>query len=228
MSIETEIMKPLLRITVAALIIAGCALFGEERVKTFSARQVTEENVFSYGSVFVKVNPDLKLMNISGDIRIEVMGELSTPTQKEFHIFTRPELNKIVMIETHTRNHPHTFEQRRDLTKRMAVIQKGRKPIDGKTWEVYVRALPEFPEQILSAVRQEGIRIEQYQCGLEIGVAKVIDRFKRIYVSYIRGEKDCAMLPQNQSVLSKQQIRLIREFASEFDENITISDQSGT
>lgn len=221
-------MKTLLSIPIVALILMGCVFFGEERVKTFTARQVTEDNVFSYGSVYVKINPDLKYMNISGSIKIEIMGELSTPTKKEFHIFTRPGLNKIVLIETHTRSHPHTFQQPHDdLTKKMATIQKGKKPIDGKTWEVYIRALPEFPEQILSAVRQKGINIEQYRCGLEIGVGRMINRFNRIYISYIKGVKECKTLPQNGSILSDEQIRLIREFANQFDENVTISDQSG-
>jgi hypothetical protein len=210
-----------------AVIILGCVM-KEEPVKTYTARQITEDNVFSYGSVDVKVNPNLDYLNISGSIKKDEKGVSNDPTKREFHIFTRPGLNKIVLIETHTRSHQNAFQQAQDdLTKNMAVIQKGRKPIAGKTWEVYLRALPEFPEQILSAVRQKGISIEQYRCGLEIGVAKVIDRFSRIYISYLKGVKECKTLPQNGSILSDEQIRLIRKFANQFDENITISDQSG-
>jgi hypothetical protein len=220
-------MKTWLSIPVIVFVFLGCVFFGEERVKTFTARDVTEENVFSYGSVFVRINPDLHYLKISGDITVEIMGKLNTPTQKQFHIFTRPELNRIVLIETHTRKHPHTFEQQQNLTKNMATIQKGKKPIDGRIWDVYVRAHPRFPEQILSAVRQKGIQIPQYRCGLEIGVGRVINRFNRIYVSYLEGVDACNGLPQNGSVLSDIQIQMIREFANQFDANITISDQSG-
>ncbi len=220
-------MKTWLSIPIVMLIFMGCVFWGEKRDKTFTARQVTEENVFSYGSVSVIVKPDLRYMNISGNIEIEIMGKVSTPTKREFHIFTRPGIDNIVFIETHTRSNPHTFDQSQDLTKKMATIQKGKKPIDGKTWEVYIRSHPQFPEQILSAAKQKGIRIKQYRCGLEIGVARVINRYNRIYISYIKGINDCKALPQNGSVLSDKQIRMIREFANQFDENITISDQSG-
>ena len=167
-------------------------------------------------------------MTISGNIKIEIMGKVSTPTKRKFHIFTRPGMDTIVFIETHTRNHPHTFDQSQDLTKKMVTIQKGTKPIDGKTWDVYVRAHPQFPEQLLSAVEQEGIQIKQYRCGLEIGVGRVINRYNRIYVSYLKGVDDCQGLPQNGSVLSDNQLKMIREFSQQFDANITISDQSGS
>lgn len=220
-------MKAWLNISIAVLTLVGCSLYGEKREKTFTAREVNRENVFSFGTVNVKINPDLAYMNISGKIKIEIMGKLSTPTKREFHIFTRPGLDDMVLIETHTRNPPHTFEQHKDLTKNMITIQKGKKPIDGKIWEVYTRAHPQFPEQILSAVKQEGIQIEPYRCGLEIGVARVINRFDRIYVSYIKGFDECQDLPQNESVLSDNQIQMLRELAKQFDTIITISDQSG-
>jgi len=221
-------MKKWLGIPIAMLILAGCVFWGESREKTFTARQLTEENVFSYGSVSVKVNPDLRYMNISGNIKIEIMGKVdSTPTRREFHIFTRPGINNIVFIETHTRHNPHTFDPLQDLTKNMAVIQKGRKPIDGKTWNVYIRSHSPFPEQILSAAEQKGVRIDKYQCGLEIGVARLTNPYNRIYISYFKGINDCDTLPQNGSVLSDEQIRMIRQFSQQFDENITISDQSG-
>ena len=108
----------------------------------------------------------------------------------------------------------------------MAVIQKGTKSIDGKRWELYVRAFPEFPEQILNAVWEKGIRIESFHCGLEIGVARTINPHNRIYISYIRGEKNCKMLPPNGGVLNDRQIQQIREFAALFDANISISDQT--
>ena len=82
------------------------------------------------------------------------------------------------------------------------------------------------PEQILSAVSQKGIRIDKYRCGLEIGVARVINRYNRIYISYFRGVDDCQGLPHNGSVLSGSQIRMIREFAGQFDKNIAITDRS--
>jgi len=219
-------MKIWLSIPIVLQIFLGCTFWGETREKTLSARQVTEENFFSYGSVSVQVNPDLQYVNISGDIKIEIMGKVSTPTKREFHIFTSPGIDNIVFIETHTRSSPHTFDQLQDLTKNMVTIQKGSKPIDGKTWEVYIRSHPQFPEQILSAARQKNIRTKQYRCGLEIGVARVINRYNRIYISYFMGVDDCPGLPQNGSVLSASQIRMIREFANQFDENITISDQS--
>jgi hypothetical protein len=220
-------MKTWLSIPIVMLIFMGCVFWGETREKTLSARQVTEENVFSYGSVSVKLNPELKYMNISGNVKIEIMGKVSTPTKREFHIFTRPGIDNIVFIETHTRSNPHTFDQSRDLTKKMATIQKGKKTIDGKTWDVYVRAHPQFPEQILKAAGQKGVRIDKYRCGLEIGVARATNRYNRIYVSYLKGINDCKTLPRNGSVLSDEQIRMIREFSQQFDENITISDQSG-
>lgn len=220
-------MKTCLSLFGVLLILSGCKFFGEDRVKTFSARQVTAENVFAFGAVFVKVNPDLQYSNVSGNVNVEIMGKLQEPTRKAFHLFVRPGLNQMVLIETHTRSNPHTFEQNRSPTKNMAAISKGTKPIDGKTWEVFIRALPEFPEQIMSAVRQQGIRIESYRCGLEIGVARLIDRYNRIYVSYIRGQKDCETLPQNDGVLNDRQVKSIREFSAQFDANISISDQSG-
>ena len=204
----------------------SCVFWGEEREKTFTARQISDENVFSYGSVYVKVNPELGYTNISGNIKVEIMGELSKPTKREFHIFARPGIDKLVLIETHTRTQPHTFDPHRDITKKMSTIQKGKKPVDGRTWDVYVRSHPQFPEQILDAVRQKGILMKRYRCGLEIGAARVINRYNRIYVSYIKGFEECREVPQNNSVLSNDQIRLIREFANEFEENITISDQS--
>lgn len=220
-------MKTWQSIPIIVLVLTGCVFFGETREKTLSAHQVTEKNVFSFGSVSVKVNPDLRYMNISGNITIEIMGKVSTPTKREFHIFTRPGTDNIVFIETHTRSHPHTFDQLQDLTKKMAAIQKGRKPIDGKTWDVYIRSHPQFPEQILSVVKQKGIRIKQYRCGLEVGVARVINPNNRIYISYFRGVDDCQGLPQNGSVLSDSQMQMIRKLTHQFEENITISDQSG-
>ena len=220
-------MKTWLSIPIVMLILMGCVFWGETREKTLTARQVTEENVFSYGSVSVKLNPDLKYMNISGNIKIEIMGKVSTPTKREFHLFSHSGIDNIVFIETHTRYNPNTFDHSRDLTKKMVTIQKGKKTIDGKTWNVYVRSHPQFPEQILSVARQKGVRMKKYSCGLEIGVARVINRYNRIYISYIKGVNDCEALPQNGSVLSDKQIRMIREFANQFDENITISDQSG-
>ena len=210
-----------------AVIIFGCSL-KEEPVKTFTARQVTENNVFSYSSVTVKVNPNLNYLNISGSVKKEIKGIKNDPTKREFHIFTRPGINKVVLIETHTRSHPNAFLRSQvELTKNMAVIQKGRKSIAGKTWEIYIRALPEFPRHILSAVRQKSVEIEQYRCGLEIGVARGLDRFSRIYISYVTGVKECQTLPQNGSVLNEEQLRLIREFANQFDKNVTISEQAG-
>jgi hypothetical protein len=220
-------MKIWLSIPTVMLILMGCVFWGETREKTLTARQVTEENIFSFNSVSVKINPDLKIINISGNIKIEIMGKVSTPTKREFHIFTRPGTDNILFIETHTRRHPRTFDQLQDLTKKMETIQKGRKPIDGKAWNVYIRSHPQFPEQILSAIKQEGIRIKQYHCGLEIGVARVINPNARIYISYFRGVDDCQGLPQNGSLLSDSQIQMIRKFAQQFEENITISDQSG-
>jgi len=218
-------MRTLASIIIVA-VIAGC-LGNEQREKTFTARRVTEDNIFSYGSVTVKVNPDLQYTTISGSTDLKIDGIPDTVTKREFHIFTRSDSNKIVLIETHTRSLPHTFQlPHDDLTQKMAAIQKGKKSIDGKRWEVYIRALPEFPEQILSAVRQKGISIEPYRCGLEIGAGRIINRFNRIYVSYIMGVNECRELPQNGSVLNEPQLRMVREFAAQFDENITISDKS--
>ena len=219
-------MKTWVFICIAALIVSGCKLFGEDRVKSFTVQQVSEENVLAYGPVFVKINPDLQYSDISGDIKVEIMGQEDKPTKKKFHIFTRSGSNRMVFIETHSRSHPHTFIENRVLTKNMIAIQKGTKSIDGKRWELYVRALPEFPEQLLSAVWQKGIRMESYRCGFEIGVARTITSNNRIYISYIRGEKDCKTLPPNGGVLNDRQIQQVREFAALFDANISISDQT--
>jgi hypothetical protein len=210
-----------------AVVILGC-LMKEEPVKTFTAVQVTKDNIFSYGSVAVKVNPNLELLNISGTIKKAETGVPNDPTIRDFYIFTRPGSDKIVLIETNTRGNQNPFQLPQDeLMKYIPVIQKGQKPIDGRLWEIYIRALSEFPEQISSAVRQKGIRIEPYRCGLEIGAGKALDRFHRIYIKYIKGVDKCQTLPQNGGVLSDEQLQSIRELANQFDENITISDQSG-
>ena len=75
-------MKIWLSIPIVMLTFLGCTWWGETREKTLTARRVTEENVFSYGSVFVQINPDLEYVDISGDIKIEIMGKVSTPTKR--------------------------------------------------------------------------------------------------------------------------------------------------
>jgi len=100
-------MKLWLNITIVVLILSGCTFWGETREKTLSTRQVTSDNLFSFGSVSVIINPELPYTNISGDIKIEIMGKVSTPTKREFHIFTRPGIDNIVYIETHTRTPPY-------------------------------------------------------------------------------------------------------------------------
>jgi hypothetical protein len=210
-----------------AAIISGC-LTNAEPVKIFTASGVTEDNGLTFGTVVVHVNPELDYFNISGTVQKEVIGVSNDLTQRKFYLFTHPGSDKMVLIETNTRGHSHPFRlPQDDVFKNMPVIQKGSKPIDGKPWGIYLRALPDFPEQIFSAAGQKSIRIERYGCGLEIGVGKVIDRFHRIYIKYIKGLTDCRTLPQNGGVLSESQLRSIREFAGQFDENITISDQSG-
>lgn len=210
-----------------ALVILGCVT-KEEPVKTYTALRVSEDNILSYGSVAVKVNPNLDYFNISGTVEKTIKGVAGDLTAREFYLFTRPGLDKIILIETNTRGNSHPFRLPQDeVVQNMPVIQKGRKPINGKSWDVYIRALPEFPAQILSAARQKGVGIEQYRCGLEIVVGKVLDRFHRIYIKYIEGQTDCQTLPQNGGVLSDHQIRSIRDLASQFDADITISDQSG-
>ncbi|CAB1071687.1 hypothetical protein D1AOALGA4SA_1319 [Olavius algarvensis Delta 1 endosymbiont] len=215
-------MKLWLGIAIVVLTFTGCTFWGETREKTLSARQVTSENLFSFGSVSVIINPELPYTNISGDIKIEIMGKVSTPTKREFHLFTRPGIDNMVYIETHKRNYPHTFDQSKELTAKMIAIQKGRKPIDGETWDVYVRSHPQFPEQILSAARQKGVPLERYLCALEVGVARATNRYSRIYISYFKGVEDCGRLPRNGSVLSSDQVNMIRNFARQFEENITI------
>ena len=208
------------------LIIIGCVT-KEAPVKTFTSRMVAEDNVFSYGSVKVKVSSELDYLNISGSIKKKKFGNSNDPTKREFHIFIRPGINKIVLIETHTRSFPNTFRQSQsDLTKKISTIHKGRKPIDGKTWEVYIRALPEFPTQILSAARQKGIRIEPYRCGMEIGFVRAIDPFSRIYIYYIEGVDKCESLPQNGSILGDEQVGFVQDLIDQFYKYITISDQS--
>ncbi len=205
------------------VIILGCTA-KEDHLKTFTARQVTEDNDFSYGSVQVKINPKINYLNISGTIKKK--KNWADPTKREFHIFTSPGINKIVLIEIYTRDRPHAFQasEGSKLMENMAVIQGGSKLVAGKTWELYTRALPEFPEYILSAISQRGISTEPYRCGLEIGVARELDRFTRIYISYIKGIEDCQSLPQNGSNLSNDQLKLMQDFADQFDENITISE----
>ena len=220
-------MRWKIKVILLLVIIVGCTT-KEEPVKTFTARQVVEGNVFSYGSIKVRVNSDLDYLNVSGSVKKDKFGVLNDPTIREFHIFTRPGKNMTVLIETHTRRYPDTFQKsHHELTKKISAISRGRKPIDGQIWEVYVRALPEFPEQIISAVRQKGIRIEPYRCGLEIGAARAVDRYRRIYISFIRGVNECQTLPRNDSILSDEQARSVRELSNQFDEHITISDQSG-
>jgi hypothetical protein len=220
---EVKLLKTCWRISIAVLILAGCAFFGEQRKETFNAQNVTKDYELDYGSVHVKVNPALKYMNVSGRIKIEIRGHSSDLTKREFHLFARPGLENMVLIETNTRNIFNPFQQPQDLIKDMQTIQQGKKRIDGKMWDVYVRALPEFPEQILSAARQQGVQIKQYPCGLEIGARRLINSQMRIYVSYIKGFDDCRGLPQNDGTLSDRQLKMIREFSRQFDKNITIS-----
>ena len=73
-------MKIWISMLLALMILSGCKLFGEDRVKTFTAQQVTEENVFSYGPIWVRINPDLQYSNVSGDIKVEIMGQMDKPT----------------------------------------------------------------------------------------------------------------------------------------------------
>ena len=203
------------------LFIVSCAV-KEEPLKTFTAEQVTDSNVFSFVSVTVKVNPNLNYSDISGSIKKRKKWQ--DPTKREFHMFASPMENKIVLIETHTRTQPDSFQSSRgELTKNKEVIQRGSKLIAGETWELYTRSLPEFDEYILNAFSQKKIRMEQYRCGLEIGIAREIDRFNRIYVRYIKGMEQCQSLPQNGSILNDEQLRLMRVFAGELEETITVS-----
>jgi hypothetical protein len=219
-------MRKIQAILMAAVIL-GCAM-KEEPVKTFTAVTVTKDNIFSYGSVAVKVNPNLDYFNIAGTVKKAETGVPKDPTIRDFYIFTRPGSDKIVLIETNTRSQLNPFQLPQDeLMINIPVIQKGQKPINGKLWEIYIRALPEFPEQISSAVRQKGIRFEPHRCGLEIGAGKVLDRFHRIYIKYIKGINECQTLPKNGGILSGEQLQSIRELANQFDENITIANQSG-
>ena len=220
-------MKKLFITLLITHLLAGCTFWGEKRTKTFNARDVTEENTILYESVKVTVNPDLNYKKVSGNIDVQIQGLSGGPTKREFHIFARPGLANMVMVETHSRNVFNPFQPPHDLTQNMKTIQKGRKPIDGKTWDVYIRALSEFPEQILSAAEQKDIRVKQYDCGLEIGARRVINSQHRIYVSYIKGIDDCQDLPLNNSILNEKQRRMIREFTSQFEANVSISDNSG-
>ena len=209
-----------------AVIIVGCSI-KQHPASTATDSQIND-NVFSYGSITVKVNPELTYGDITKSMAVDPKREAHIVTRKEFYIFTRPGANKLVLIETHTRSSPHTFKQSiHNLTHKMAAIQKGKKPIDGKIWEVYIRALPKFPEQIANAARAKGIRFEEYGCGLEIGICRLISRYRRIYVSYIEGSNNCSELPQNGSVLSDEQIQIIRKFSNQFDKNITIAETGG-
>lgn len=209
-----------------ALVIMGCVT--QEPVKTFTAHRVAEDNIFTYASVAVKVNPHLDYLKISGTVDKEEYGVINDPTIREFYLFAHSGSNAVVLIETHTRGVQNPFQLPQDeLLKNVPVIQKGRKPIDGIFWEVYIRALTEYPSQIISAATQKRITIEQYRCGLEFVAGRVLDRFHRIYIKYIQGQTDCRMLPQNGSTLSDDQIRSIQALAKQFDENITISHRSG-
>ena len=176
-----------------------------------------------FASINVNVHPDLD-HHISGPIKKAKRWD--DPTKRAFSIFTHPGLNRIVLIETHSRRLPDSFQATQDrLFKHKVVIQKGSKRIAGQTWEIYTRTLYEFPENIISAIKQKGIRMESYSCGLEMGVARELDRFSRIFIHYIEGLKDCQTLPQNGSHLDNAQIRLLQDFVSRFDENITITDR---
>ena len=219
-------MKIFFSILLLGQLLAGCALWGEERSKTFEVRDIAEENIVSFGPVRVAVNPDRKYMNLSGDIDVQIQGQSGGPSIRKFNLFVRPGLANMVLVETHRRNVFNPFQQPQDLTKDMKTIQKGRKPIDGKTWDVYIRALYDFPEQILSVVEQKSVQIKQYECGLEIGARRLIDSQHRIYVSYIKGIDDCQGLPLNDSLLSDKQRRMIRKFTNQFEANVSISDNS--
>ena len=201
----------------------GCTTTTEP-VKTYTASKVSKENVLSFASVDVFVHPDL-YHHISGRIKKEKAWD--DPTRRDFSIFTHPGMNRIVLIETHSRRLPDSFQAAQDrLFKHKVVLQKGSKRMAGQTWEVFTRSFYEFPENIIGPIKQEGIRMESYSCGLEMGVARELDRFSRIFISYIEGLKECQTLPPNASHLNNAQIRLLQDFVSRFDENITISDRS--
>jgi hypothetical protein len=201
----------------------GCTT-ANEPAKTYTASEVTKENVLSFASVDVNVHPDLDYQ-ISGHLKKDKSWD--DPTKREFSIFTHPGMSKIVLIETHSRRLPNSFQASQDrLFKHKAVIQKGSKRLAGQTWEVYTRTFYEFPENVISAIKQKGIRMESYSCGMEMGVARELDRFSRIFISYIEGLRECQTLPQNGGYLNDAQIRLLQDFVSRFDETITISGRS--
>ena len=220
-------MKKTLILLILLPLVGGCTFWGEERTKTFDAREVSDENTVSFASATVSVNPDLRYKNISGNVNVAIQGRSDGPTKREFHIFTRPGLSNTVLIETHSRNIFKPFGEHQDLMKDMKTIQKGKKRIDGKAWDVYIRSLYDFPEQIIAAAEQQGVSIKKFTCGLEIGARRMLDRQHRIFVSYIKGDDDCEALPMNESLLSDQQMQMIRDFVDEFEANVTISDKSG-
>ena len=214
-------MRKLVILIISAVFL-GCAPTNKP-VKTYTSLKVSEENVLSFASVDVIVHPELD-QQISGHIKKDKKWD--DPTKREFHIFTHPGTSKIVLIETHSRRLPNSFQASQDrLFKHKAVIQKGSKHMAGQTWEVYTRALSEFPENVVSAIKQKGIRMGSYSCGLELGVARELDRFSRIFISYIEGLKECQTLPRNGSHLNNAQIRFLQDFVSRFDENITITNR---
>lgn len=214
-------MRKLVILIISAVLLACTTT--DKPAKTYTSSKVTKENVLSFASVDVNVHPDLD-HQISGHIKKNKKWD--DPTKREFNIFTHPGVNRFVLIETHSRRLPNSFQATQDrLFKDMEVIQKGSKHMAGQNWEVYTRALLEFPENIIGAIKQEGIRMESYSCGLELGLARELDRFNRIFISYIEGLEKCQTLPQNGSHLNNAQIRFLQDFVSRFEENITITNR---
>ena len=142
-------MKILLSILLLFQLLAGCTLWGETRTKSFETRDVTEENAVSFGPVTVTVNPDLKYQHVSGTVNVAIQGQSGGPTKRKFHIFARPGLATMVVIETHSRKMSNPFQQPQDqdLTKNIKTIQKGRKRIDGISQAILFRQRRSGPEE---------------------------------------------------------------------------------
>ncbi len=207
------------------LVLIGCTI-KIEPLETGSDGQVTNDNVFTYGPAVIKVNPDFEYFKTSERLKLLAEGISDTNTKKEYHMFAGENFDKGVYILTQTIRNTLTFWRHDfDMYKNVKAIDKGKIEINNKVYYYGTRYFNRFPKPMLVAIKEKGINVEKFQCGLEKGACRVLNRFKLMCVFYVEGLYDCDALSNNTDLISDQQRQVAREFADRFNKNITITHQ---
>ena len=206
------------------LVLIGCTTKGE-LLETGSYCQVTKDNVLTYGPAVVKViNPSFEYFKASERLKLLAEGISDANVKKEYHMFAIENFDKGVVILTQTIRNPHTFWRHDfDLYKNTKAIDKGKIEIDKKTYYYGIRYIDRFPKPMLVALKEKGINVEKFRCGLEKGVCRALNRFKMMCVYYVEGLYDCHGLSNNSDLINNQKRQIVQEFAGRFNKNITIT-----